>query len=96
LDIDPTVKVGKFVIKGTSILVDRLVEDIQRGSTDAELIASNPKLSAKDVAAAREYAKVPVELRRSFGAWADEAEELDDYLAWSRQQRKASSRRDLD
>lgn len=27
-------------------------------------------------------------LRRSFGAWADEAEELDRYLEWNRQQRK--------
>ena len=27
-------------------------------------------------------------LRRSFGAWADDAEELDEYLEWNRQQRK--------
>jgi hypothetical protein len=27
-------------------------------------------------------------LRRAFGAWADDAEGLDQYLAWSRQQRK--------
>ena len=27
-------------------------------------------------------------LRRSFGAWADDAEELDRYLEWNRQQRK--------
>jgi hypothetical protein len=27
-------------------------------------------------------------LRRSFGAWAEDAEELDEYLEWSRQQRK--------
>ena len=27
-------------------------------------------------------------LRRAFGAWADDAEELDEYLAWNRQQRK--------
>ena len=29
-------------------------------------------------------------LRRSFGGWADDAEELDDYLNWNRQQRKTS------
>ena len=29
-------------------------------------------------------------LRRSFGAWADDAEELDRYLEWNRQQRKIS------
>jgi hypothetical protein len=27
-------------------------------------------------------------VRRSAGAWADDAEELDKYLEWSRQQRK--------
>ena len=27
-------------------------------------------------------------LRRSFGAWADDAEDLDKYLDWNRQQRK--------
>jgi hypothetical protein len=27
-------------------------------------------------------------LRRSFGGWAEDAEELDEYLEWNRQQRK--------
>ena len=31
-------------------------------------------------------------LRQSFGAWADDAEELDKYLEWNRQQRKVSRR----
>jgi hypothetical protein len=34
-------------------------------------------------------------LRRSAGGWAEDAEELDQYLEWNRQQRK-TSRRDLD
>jgi hypothetical protein len=29
-------------------------------------------------------------IRRSAGAWADDAEELDQYLEWNRQQRKIS------
>ncbi len=29
-------------------------------------------------------------LRRAFGGWADDAEELDEYLDWNRQQRKVS------
>jgi hypothetical protein len=29
-------------------------------------------------------------LRRSFGAWAEDAEELDRYLEWNRQHRKIS------
>ena len=31
---------------------------------------------------------VPEGLRRSFGGWAEDAEELDKYLDWTRQQRK--------
>lgn len=31
-------------------------------------------------------------LRRSFGAWADDAEELDRYLEWNRRQRKTGRR----
>jgi len=34
-------------------------------------------------------------LRRSAGAWADDAEELEKYLDWTRQQRKRG-RRELD
>ena len=29
-------------------------------------------------------------LRRAFGAWADDAKELDEWLEWNRQQRKQS------
>ena len=29
-------------------------------------------------------------LRRAFGTWADDADGLDDYLQWNRDQRKAS------
>lgn len=31
-------------------------------------------------------------IRRSAGAWAEDAEELDKYLEWNRQQRKLSRR----
>ena len=31
-------------------------------------------------------------LRRSFGAWAEDAPELDQFLEWNRQQRKHSRR----
>ncbi len=31
-------------------------------------------------------------LRESFGGWADEADDLDEYLEWSREQRKRGRR----
>lgn len=49
---------------------------------------AHPQLKAEDMQALRNYAKCPVGLRRSFGAWAEDAEELDKYLEWTRQQRK--------
>jgi hypothetical protein len=48
----------------------------------------HPELTAEDVAALRQYAKVPVGLRRAFGSWAEDGDELDKYLEWNRQQRK--------
>ena len=41
----------------------------------------------------RHYARGPVGLRRSFGGWAEDAEELDKYLEWNRQQRKMGAAR---
>jgi hypothetical protein len=35
-------------------------------------------------------------IRRSAGAWADEAAELDEYLEWNRQQRKVGRREILE
>ena len=40
----------------------------------------------------RHYAKVPEGLRSSFGGWAEDAEELDKYLEWTRHNRKLSRR----
>jgi uncharacterized protein (DUF433 family) len=93
LDVDPTVKVGKFVIKGTRLLTDALVEEVEAGRSDQELLQTHSELTPEDVAAVREYAKLPVEMRRCFGAWAEDAEALDEYLEWNRQQRKVERRR---
>ena len=63
------------------------------GRSDQELREAHPDLTPEDLAAVREYAKLPVEMRRCFGAGAEDAEELDKYLEWCRQQRKISWRR---
>jgi hypothetical protein len=38
--------------------------------------------------AATEVAEPQEALKRAFGAWADEADAVDDFLQWNRQQRK--------
>jgi uncharacterized protein (DUF433 family) len=92
LEVNPAVVPGKFVIKGTRLRADALVELLEAGKSDQELLRAHPELTPEDVSAVREYAKLPVEMRRSFGAWAEDAEELDKFLEWNRQQRRASHR----
>jgi uncharacterized protein (DUF433 family) len=86
--VDPTVMPGKFVIKGTRLQVDDLVQSAAEGRTDDELRQLHPDLTTADVEAVRNYARVPEGLRRSFGGWVDDADVLDKYLDWTRQQRK--------
>ncbi len=90
--VDPTVRPGKFVIKGTRWLVDDLVQLVVDGHSDEDLRQAHPELSSADLAAIRNYSRVPAGVRRSFGGWVDDAEELDQYLDWTREQRKLRSR----
>jgi uncharacterized protein (DUF433 family) len=92
LVVDPSVHPGKFVVKGTRLLADDLVQLVQEGRSDAELRHLHPELAPDDLESVRQYARVPEGLRRSFGGWAEDAEELDRYLEWTRQQRKLRRR----
>jgi uncharacterized protein (DUF433 family) len=92
LVVDPTVRPGKYVIKGTRLIVDDLVQLVEQGKSDQELCQLHPELKPADVEAVRHYARVPEGLRLSFGGWVDDAEELDKYLEWTRQQRKIPRR----
>jgi uncharacterized protein (DUF433 family) len=87
LEVNPAIRPGKFVVKGTAVLVDELVTMLEQGKSEGELLQIHAQLQPKDIAAVREYAKLPVEMRRSFGSWAEDAEQLDQYLDWNRQQR---------
>jgi uncharacterized protein (DUF433 family) len=89
---DPVRARGRFLIKGTNLLVDDLVGQLDEGRTDEEIFRVHPELSRQDIDAVREYARAPEALRRSFGGWAEESEQLEQYLDWCRQQRKAERR----
>lgn len=56
------------------------------------MLEDHPELTREDVAALRAYAQVPVSIRRSFGGWAEEADELEEFLEWNRQRRKLNRR----
>jgi uncharacterized protein (DUF433 family) len=91
-EVNPAVAVGKLLVKGTQHQAEPLVALLEDGTTEMELLQQYPPLTPADLAALREYAKVPLGLRRSLGAWADESAELDDYLEWNRQRRKLGRR----
>ena len=88
LDINPSVRRGKFVIKGTQVLVDELVERLSVESED-KLLHDCAELTRDDIAAVREYAKLLLPMRSSFGASAEEAEDLDRHLQCIRRDRWA-------
>ena len=92
LVVDPAVNPGTLVIQGTRLLVDDLVRLAEEHRNDRELSQLHPELTPADLEAIRQYARVPAGLRQSFGGWAEDAEELDEYLKWTRQQRKTRRR----
>ena len=92
LVVDPAVNPAKLVIKGTRLLVDDLVRLVEEQRNDRQLRQLHPELTPADLEAIRQYARVPAGLRQSFGGWAEDAEELDKYLEWTRQQRKVRRR----
>jgi uncharacterized protein (DUF433 family) len=90
--VDPAIRSGKFVNKGTPLLVDDLLQLVDEGRGDEDLRQTYPELSTADLEGVRNYARVPEGKRRSFGGWAEDAKELDEYLDWTRQQRKLRRR----
>jgi uncharacterized protein (DUF433 family) len=88
LVVDPSILAGKLVIKGTRLPVDDLVQLAAEGRTDAELQQLHPELTTAELEAVHRYSRVPEGLRRSFGGWAEDADELENYLDWTRQHRK--------
>ena len=89
LEVNPA---GKYVIKGTELRADELVSLVEEGQTDEDLLKAHPELTPQDVSAIREYAKVPLGLRRSAGAWAEDAEELDKFIEETYRLRRDSRR----
>jgi uncharacterized protein (DUF433 family) len=90
--VDPAVLPAKPIVKGTRLEANLLVALLEEGRSEEELLHTYPELTREDLAALREYAKVPLPLRRAFGAWAEDGEELDKYLEWNRQQRTINRR----
>jgi uncharacterized protein (DUF433 family) len=86
--VDEAIAPAKIIVKGTRLLAEDLAKLVEEGRSDDDLRRLHPELTARDVDALHHYVKVPAAMRRLFGAWADEAEELDAFLEERRQQRR--------
>ena len=58
---DPEIMVGKPVIKGTRIPVERIIAHLAHNPDPADLLAAYPRLTIEDVQAALGYAHDAVE-----------------------------------
>src|SRR5216117_3280744 len=88
LIFDSAVHPLERIVKGTRLTAEALVSELAQGRSDEDMLQAHPELVKEDVVALRHYARTPVGLRQSFGGWGEDAEELDKYLEWNRQQRK--------
>ncbi|MGH7139945.1 MAG: DUF433 domain-containing protein [Pirellulales bacterium] len=90
--VDAAIAPAKIIIKGTRLLAEDVAKLVEEGHSDEDLRRLHPELTADDIDALHHYVKVPATLRRLFGAWADEADELDKCLEELRRLRAIPSR----
>jgi uncharacterized protein (DUF433 family) len=53
---DPKVMMGKPVVAGTRITVENILERLGAGETEAEIVASHPRLTVEAIRAAVSFA----------------------------------------
>ena len=56
IEINPSVMIGKPVIRGTRIPVELILRKLAEGTSEADLLDAYPRLTADDLRAALAYA----------------------------------------
>ena len=92
LIFDSSVLPGVRIVKGTKLAAESLAAEIEQGASDDALLQAHPELTVGDVEALRAFARTPGWIRQTAGSWAEDAEELDEYLEWTQPQRKIGRR----
>ncbi len=92
LVFDSSVLPGVRIVKGTNLAAESLVTEIGQGTSDDSLLRAHQELTAEDLEALRVYARAPEWVRRTAGAWAEDADDLGEYLEWTSRQRKIGRR----
>lgn len=90
LVFDSSVHPIERIVKGTNLEAEALVAELEQGRSAEDMLRDHPELTREDIVALREYARIPVGLRRSSGAWAEDAEELDRYIESVYKERRAT------
>jgi uncharacterized protein (DUF433 family) len=96
LVFDPAVLPGERIVKGTNLAAEALVAEIEQSRNDAEILRAHPELTPEDVRALRAYARVPAGFRLSFGAWAEDGDDLDRYIKSVYERRRVQQRRPIE
>jgi uncharacterized protein (DUF433 family) len=60
IDLDPSVMMGKPVIRGTRITVELVLRKLAEGASEAELLEDYPHLTTEDIRAAVAYGPASV------------------------------------
>jgi uncharacterized protein (DUF433 family) len=92
LVFDSSVRPGERIVKGTNLAAEALVAELELGRTDEEMLRAHPELTREDLDALRVYARVPAWIRRTAGAWAEHAEEVDRFVESTYEQRRIERR----
>lgn len=92
LVFDSAVRPGERIVKGTNLAAEALAAELEQSRSNEEMLRAHPELTVEDLVALRHYLRVPFALRRSFGAWAEDGEELDQFIEETYRLRSASHR----
>jgi uncharacterized protein (DUF433 family) len=96
LVFDSSVSTSGRIVKGTKLAAEALVAEIEQGRSDDEMLRAHPELTSEDVAALRAFARVPLGFRLSFGAWAEDGDELDRFIQSVYERRRTQRRRPIE
>jgi hypothetical protein len=96
LDFDSSVSTNGRIVKGTRLAAEDLIAEIEQGRSDEEILRGHPELTSEDIAALRAFARVPLGFRLSFGAWAEDGDELDRYIESVYERRRTQQRRPIE
>jgi len=56
IEVNPQVMLGKPIIRGTRLTVQQIVEELDSGMPESEILEVHPRLRREDIEAARKFA----------------------------------------